>query len=83
MFRTAITVIAITMLLAAAPAAAQTPEDWYMATGTICGSVDLTAAKSVEVKTDLYNRATMISPDSAKLLALCAVPGGSAPGRCI
>ena len=64
-----------------------TPEDslaieWYAPTGTTCSTVDVTAAKSVEIKTDLYKPDSgMISPDSAKIVALCAVPGQIGSGR--
>jgi hypothetical protein len=52
-----------------------TPE-WYVPTGTTCSSVDAAAAKTVTIKSGLYNSgAGMISPDSAKIVALCAVPG--------
>lgn len=63
------------------------PEDslameWYLPTGTTCSTVDATAAKSVEIKTDLYKPdGGMISPDSAKIVALCAVPGQIGSGR--
>src|SRR5436190_23261044 len=47
--------------------------EWYKPTGTTCSTVDATAARAVSIKSDLYTAATMISPDSAKILALCAV----------
>lgn len=46
-----------------------------------CSSVDAAAANAVSIKTDLYNSATMISPDSAKFIALCAVPGQIGSGE--
>ena len=50
--------------------------EWYYATPAAhCSTVDVAAAKAVAIKADMYNAATMISPDSAKILALCAVPG--------
>lgn len=55
--------------------------EWYMPTGATCGSVDRTAAANVAIKTDLYNASTMISPDSAKVIALCAVPGQIGSGE--
>ena len=56
--------------------------EWYVPTGSVCSSVDVKAAKSVEVKSDLYKAdAGMISPDSAKLVALCAVPGQIGSGK--
>src|ERR1051325_10773524 len=66
----------ITMALALSSAAsAQTADEWYKATGKTCSTIDVTAAKAVQVKADKYNASTMTSPDSAKLIALCAVPG--------
>jgi len=61
--------------------AAQTEDEWYKAMGKTCSTVDVTAAKSIKIKADLYNAATMISPDSAKLIALCAVPGQIGSGE--
>jgi uncharacterized membrane protein YkoI len=56
--------------------------EWYVPTGSVCSSVDVNAAKSVEIKSDLYKaNAGMISPDSAKLVALCAVPGQIGSGK--
>ncbi len=55
--------------------------EWYMPTGTTCSTVDRTAAAGVAIKTDLYNASTMISPDSAKVIALCAVPGQIGSGE--
>jgi uncharacterized membrane protein YkoI len=56
--------------------------EWYRPTGTVCSSVDVTAAKAVEIKSDLYKAdAGMISPDSAKIVALCAVPGQIGSGE--
>jgi hypothetical protein len=55
---------------------------WYTPTASSnCSSVDMTAAKAVSIKSDLYNSATMISPDSAKVVALCAVPGQIGSGE--
>lgn len=55
---------------------------WYMPTASSnCNSVDVSAAKSVAIKTDLYQAGTMISPDSAKIIALCAVPGQIGSGE--
>ena len=75
MFAAVATVLSVTTLNA------QEPEEWYLATGTTCSSVDVSAAKSVEIKTDKYDAATMISPDSAKMIALCAVPGQIGSGE--
>jgi len=56
--------------------------EWYRPTGTVCSSVDVNAAKSVTIKSDLYKPdAGMISPDSAKIVALCAVPGQIGSGE--
>jgi hypothetical protein len=55
--------------------------EWYRATGTTCSTVDVAAARAVQIKTDLYNASTMISPDSAKIIALCAVPGQIGSGE--
>jgi len=58
------------------------PIEWWLATGKTCSSVDVTAAKAVTIKSDLYKEdAGMISPDSAKVLALCAVPGQIGSGE--
>lgn len=54
---------------------------WYVPTGTTCSSVDVNAARSVSIKSDLYQAGTMISPDSAKVVALCAVPGQIGSGE--
>ena len=54
---------------------------WYRPTGTTCSSVDLNAARNVQIKSDLYQAGTMISPDSAKIVALCAVPGQIGSGE--
>ncbi len=56
--------------------------EWYTPTGTTCSSVDASAAKAVTIKSDLYKADSgMISPDSAKVLALCAVPGQIGSGE--
>ena len=56
--------------------------EWYLATGKTCSTVDASAAKAVTIKSDLYkDDAGMISPDSAKVLALCAVPGQIGSGE--
>lgn len=79
--RVTFVLLAVALPLGASAAGAQTPEEWYRPMGTACSSVDVSAAKSVSIKTDLYNAATMISPDSAKLIALCAVPGQIGSGE--
>ena len=56
--------------------------EWYIPTGAVCSSVDVSKAKDVTIKSDLYKAdAGMISPDSAKLVALCAVPGQIGSGE--
>lgn len=55
--------------------------EWYVPTGTVCSTVDVAASNAVQIKTDLYDPATMISPDSAKIVALCAVPGQIGSGE--
>src|SRR5262249_23928706 len=42
---------------------------------------DVSAAKEVSIKTDLYDANKMISPDRAKLIALCVVPGQIGSGE--
>jgi uncharacterized membrane protein YkoI len=55
--------------------------DWYRPSGNTCASVDVSAAREVSIKTDMYDASTMISPDSAKVIALCAVPGQIGSGE--
>jgi uncharacterized membrane protein YkoI len=56
--------------------------EWYVPTGKVCSTVDVNAAKSASISSDLYKAdAGMISPDSAKLVALCAVPGQIGSGK--
>jgi hypothetical protein len=45
-----------------------------------CGANDAAEVARVQIKTDNYNSATMISPEQAKAVALCAVPGQLASG---
>jgi hypothetical protein len=73
-----ITTAAAMVVLGAIGAGAQ---EWYTPTGTTCSSVDRSAASTVQIKTDKYDAATMISPDSAKVIALCAVPGQIGSGE--
>jgi len=75
---------AAALVLGSAVAGAQTTaaqDEWYKATGKTCATTDVTAAKSVAIKTNLYNASTMINADSAKLIALCAVPGQVTSGE--
>ena len=54
--------------------------EWYRA--TTCPSYDTTAVRGVAIKSDLYTPgAGMISPDSAKAIAVCAVPGQVTSGE--
>jgi uncharacterized membrane protein YkoI len=56
--------------------------EWFVPTGKTCSTVDAAAAKAVTIKSDLYKAdAGMISPDSAKIVALCAVPGQIGSGE--
>ena len=58
------------------------PNEWFVPTGKTCSTVDASAAKAVTIKSDLYKAdAGMISPDSAKIVALCAVPGQIGSGE--
>jgi hypothetical protein len=54
---------------------------YYVPAATTCSSVDVSAANAVSIKSDLYSAGTMISPDSAKFIALCAVPGQIGSGE--
>jgi uncharacterized membrane protein YkoI len=59
-----------------------TMAEWYTPTGATCSSVDVSAARAVAIKTSLYDPAAgMITPDSAKVIALCAVPGQIGSGE--
>jgi hypothetical protein len=46
-----------------------------------CSASDAEEAGKVAIKQDLYQSGTMISPDQAKALALCAVPGQISSGE--
>ena len=46
-----------------------------------CAPNDAAEVARVEIKSDLYNSSTMISPAQAKALALCAVPGQISSGE--
>jgi uncharacterized membrane protein YkoI len=62
-------------------AAARSAGEWYVASGTTCSAVDIGEARNVQFDAGSYNAATMISPDSAKHIALCAVPGQIGSGE--
>jgi uncharacterized membrane protein YkoI len=81
MHRSLIAIAALSLVAGAAGAQTNAADEWYKATGKTCSTTDVTAAKSVAIKTELYNSATMISPDSAKLIALCLVPGQVTSGE--
>jgi hypothetical protein len=55
--------------------------EWYRPAATTCSSVDVQEARTIQIKSDLYEPGTMISPDSAKMIALCAVPGQIGSGE--
>jgi hypothetical protein len=78
MYRTLVSALLIGTVLGAREAHAQR---WYRATGKTCSTTDVSAARAVEIKSDKYEAARMISPDSAKLIALCAVPGQIGSGE--
>jgi uncharacterized membrane protein YkoI len=60
---------------------ARMANEWYRPAATTCGNVDMQEVRQMQIKTDLYDAATMISPDSAKFIALCAVPGQIGSGE--
>jgi hypothetical protein len=60
---------------------ARVVNEWYRPTGTVCSGVDMEEVRRIQIESDLYNPATMISPDSAKMIALCAVPGQIGSGE--
>ncbi len=55
--------------------------EWYRPASATCSGVDVQEARTMQIETDLYNPATMISPDSAKMIALCVVPGQIGSGE--
>lgn len=71
---------AATLVLAAGVAQGQARE-WYRWHGGACPGTDVDAVRKASIKADKYDRATMISPDSAKVVALCAVPGQIGSGE--
>jgi hypothetical protein len=76
-----LTFVAAATLVGAASGRAQTTRVFYRPTGTVCSTVDVAAARAATIKTKLYDSNTMISPDSAKFIALCAVPGQVGSGE--
>ena len=82
MQRTLFALAATAMLASIANAQTTKAEnEWYKATGKTCSTTDVSAARSITIESDHYNSATMISPDSAKLIALCVVPGQITSGE--
>jgi uncharacterized membrane protein YkoI len=60
---------------------ARVANEWYRPAATTCSNVDMQEVRQMQIKTDLYDASTMISPDSAKMIALCAVPGQIGSGE--
>jgi uncharacterized membrane protein YkoI len=71
---------AIALISASTLQAQKKNTEWYVPTGRTCSTVDVGAAHDVSIKTELY-KTGMISPDSAKVIALCAVPGQIGSGE--
>lgn len=72
--------VLIAAALVMAAGATAHAQEWYRATH--CPSYDVAAVRQVAIKSDLYNAsAGMISPDSAKAIAVCAVPGQVTSGE--
>jgi hypothetical protein len=46
-----------------------------------CQASDASEVARIQIKSDLYNANTMITPEQAKALALCAVPGQISSGE--
>jgi len=46
-----------------------------------CADADVAEVAKIQIKSDAYNASTMISPEQAKALALCAVPGQISSGE--
>lgn len=80
MQRTLFALAATALFASAAHAQTKSDYEWYKATGKTCASTDISAAKSVNINPKLYDSRTMISADSAKLIALCVVPGQISSG---
>ncbi len=70
---------AATVVLTASTASAQ--KEWYRWHGGACPSTDVNEVRKVDIKADHYDSHRMISPDSAKVIALCAVPGQIGSGE--
>ncbi|MDB4876669.1 MAG: hypothetical protein JWM41_3115 [Gemmatimonadetes bacterium] len=81
MYQKTIITAAALVIAGAVGARAQTGTEWYTPMGTTCNGVDVSKAREVKIKTNLYDPNTMISPDSAKVIALCVVPGQIGSGE--
>jgi hypothetical protein len=86
--RTSTGLMAVTLVaLATAPLGAQATKVrvtyvYFEPVGTTCnGTVVADEVRKVKISTEGYDPATMISPDSAKTIALCNVPGKIADGE--
>jgi uncharacterized membrane protein YkoI len=84
--RTTIATVALSLAAASTLAAQQRGKSgnyiYFEPTGTTCnGAVVADEVRKVKIKSDGYDAATMISPDSAKTIALCNVPGQLASGE--
>jgi uncharacterized membrane protein YkoI len=62
-------------------AAARLAPEWYRPTGTTCSGVDMEEVRRASIDADLYDPQTMISPEQAKITALCVVPGHIGSGE--
>ena len=76
-----IQLIAAAAALVFGATAAHAQQEWYRWHGGACPSTDLSKINDVKLKTDGYVEGRMISPDSAKVVALCAVPGQIGSGE--
>jgi uncharacterized membrane protein YkoI len=62
-------------------AAARAGGYWYRPSSSSCSNMSLGEAANVQMQTSMYDPATMIAPDSAKKIALCAIPGQIGSGE--
>lgn len=75
------TMLAATLVVVSAASARAQQGEWYRPAAKTCATTDVPAAKEVSIKTDLYDAGKMISPNKAKLIALCVVPGQIGSGE--
>ena len=75
------TMLAAVLVVVSAAGARAQQEEWYRPAAQTCATTDVSAAREVSIKTDLYDANKMISPDRAKLIALCVVPGQIGSGE--